>query len=50
MSLSIFMISEGRVGKPLIVLTLPHVCACPKPGPGFQMSYFVVFCVFSELR
>ena len=41
---------ESRI--PLTGLTLPHVCACPKPGPGFSMSY--VCCpslfMFSELR
>jgi len=30
---------EGRVGIPLTVLTPPHLCAYPKPGPGFPMSY-----------
>jgi hypothetical protein len=38
-----------RFGIPSTGLTLPHVCACPKPGPGFP-SYAVVFCMFSELR
>jgi hypothetical protein len=33
-------------GIPLIGLTLPHCCACPKPGPGFPTSDVVVF-VFS---
>jgi hypothetical protein len=22
-------------------LTLPHFCACPKPGPGFMPCFFV---------
>ena len=22
-------------------LTLPHFCACPKPGPGFMSCFFV---------
>jgi len=40
---------EGRVGIPLTGLTLPHSCACPKPGTGFPMSCIVVsFFVFSE--
>jgi len=31
-------------------LTLPHFCACHKPGPGFPTSYVVVFYVFNEMR
>jgi hypothetical protein len=27
-------------------LTLPHFCACPKPGPGFPKPYGVGFFVF----
>ena len=38
---------EGRVGITLTSLTLPHFCACPKPGPGFPTSYVEVFIVFS---
>ena len=34
---------EGRVGIPYTSLTLPHFCACPKPGPGFPKSYDVGF-------
>jgi hypothetical protein len=30
---------EGRVRIPLTGLTQPHICACPKPGPGFQTTY-----------
>jgi len=30
-------------GIPLTGLTLPHVCACPRPGSGFQTSYVVIF-------
>ena len=40
---------EGRVVIPWTGLTLPYFCACPKPGPGFTMSYVVVL-LFSELR
>ena len=36
---------EGRIGIPLTGLTLSHFCSCPKPGPGFPMSYVVLFCV-----
>jgi hypothetical protein len=36
-------IQLSRAGIPLTGLTLPHVCACPKKGPGFQTSYVVVF-------
>jgi hypothetical protein len=38
------------VGIPLFCLTLPHFCACPKPGPGFPTSYVMVFFVFNKLR
>ena len=42
---------EARVGTPLISLITPHCCACPKPGHGFPMTYFVAFvggdCSFS---
>jgi hypothetical protein len=31
-------------------LTSLHVCACPKPGPGFTTSYVMDFLLFSELR
>ena len=37
-------VQEGRVGIPS-----PHICACPKPGTGFPMSYVIVVFVFSEL-
>jgi hypothetical protein len=30
--------------------TLPHFCACPKPGPGLPTSYVVVFVVLNDLR
>ena len=33
-----------------IHLTPPHFCSCPKAGPGFQMSYVVVFFMFNDLR
>jgi hypothetical protein len=36
---------EG-VGIPLTGLALPHLCACPKPGPGFPMSYVMIFSIF----
>jgi len=36
-------------GVPLSGLTPPHVCACPKPEPGFPSSYVVVFlCLVRE--
>ena len=38
---------EWRVGIPLIGLTPPPLYAYPKPGPGFPMSYVMVFFVFS---
>ena len=31
------------VGHPLTDLTLPQLCACPKPGHGFQMPYVMFF-------
>ena len=43
------MKNKGMVGIALNGLTLPHFCACPKPGPWFPTSY-VVFFVFSEWR
>ena len=40
-----------EVWIPLTGLTLPHICACPTPGPGFLMSYvMILFLMFSELR
>ena len=41
---------ERGVWIPLTGLTLPHICACPMPGPGFLMSYVVILLMFSELR
>ena len=41
---------EGRIGIPLSGLTLPHLCTCPKPGPGFPTFYAIVFLVFNEFR
>jgi hypothetical protein len=36
---------------PLNCLTLPHFCACPKPGPGFSTFYVMIFFfVFTEFR
>ena len=35
---------------PFTGLAHPHFCFCSKPGPGFPMSYVMVFCVFSESR
>ena len=35
--------SPGEGLDPLTSLTLPHVCACIKPGPRFTMSYVIVF-------
>jgi hypothetical protein len=34
--------SRGKVGNPLIGLTLPHCCACPKPEPGFTIYGFLL--------
>jgi hypothetical protein len=34
---------DGRVGNPLTGLTLPHYCACPKPGSGYSTPYVMVF-------
>jgi hypothetical protein len=36
-------IQEEKVRIPLIGFTLPHFCACPKPGPGFSKSYVMFF-------
>jgi hypothetical protein len=38
---------EGRVEVPLTDLTPLHLCACPKPGPAFQLTYSDLF-VFNE--
>jgi len=35
---------EGRIGISLTGLIPPDSCICPKPRPGFQSSYIVVFC------
>jgi hypothetical protein len=40
--------SHGLVFRiPLNGLTLPHFCACPKPGPEFPTFYVMIvfFCV-----
>ena len=42
------VIKRRRVGIPLNGLTQPHFFACPKPGPWFQMPYFVVFILFND--
>jgi hypothetical protein len=31
-------------------LTLPHLCACLMPGPGFPTSYVMIFFMFNYLR
>ena len=34
-----------------LLLTLPHCCACPKPGPAFPTSYVMVFlCLVSSVK
>jgi hypothetical protein len=35
------------VGFSLTCLTPPYVCACPKPGSGFQTSHVVIFSLCS---
>ena len=40
---------EGA-GIPLTIVTLPHFFACPKPWPGFPMSYAWFFFLFNDLR
>jgi hypothetical protein len=45
-----FNYQRRRVGIPLTGLISPHFCACPKPGPGFPIPYFVVLFVFYDLR
>jgi hypothetical protein len=34
---------KGGVWILLTGLTLPHCCACSKPGAGFPTSYVVIF-------
>ena len=41
---------KGVVGIPLTGLTLPHICACPKPEAVFPTSYVALCSIFSELR
>jgi hypothetical protein len=45
-----FQLSTGDGWYPNKRLNPPHRCACPKPGPGFPMSYVMVFFMFNELR
>jgi hypothetical protein len=35
-------IVDGDPMMPLSGLTLPHICPCPKPRPGFPMPLYVV--------
>jgi hypothetical protein len=37
------IIKRRRVDIPLNGLILPFFCACPKPVPGFPMSYISCF-------
>ena len=39
---------RAGLGFPLTDLTLPQLCACPKPRPGFPTSYVVGLFMFSE--
>jgi hypothetical protein len=36
--------NNWRVGIPLTCLTLPCLCACPKPGPEFPSLYVRIDC------
>ena len=36
-------LSKGDGWSQFTGLTLPHFCACPKPGPGFPKQDGVVF-------
>ena len=36
-------VSREEVGIPLTGLTMSHLCVCLKPGPGFPMSYVMIF-------
>jgi hypothetical protein len=42
------IIKRKSVSISLPNLTLPHLCTCPKPGPGIPASYVVVFFMFCE--
>jgi hypothetical protein len=44
------LIKGDRAEISLISLTLPHFCAYPKPGPGFQLAYVMVFSLFNDLQ
>ena len=39
--------TEWRIGIPLTSLILPHLCACPSPGPGFPVPYIMIFSFYS---
>ena len=41
---------KGSYNCPCTSLTLPYLCACPKPGPGFPPSYVMVFLMFNDLK
>jgi len=41
---------EGRIGIPLTGLNQPHICACPKSGPGFPLNIFHDFFCDQDLR
>jgi hypothetical protein len=42
---------KWRIGIKLTSLIPEHVCAYPKPGPGFQSTYVIVcFWVFNDLK
>ena len=44
------IIKSWRIEIPLTGFIPPHLCACPKPGPGFPASYVVLIFVFNDLR
>ena len=48
--ISAFPLEKEVIGISLTNLTLPHFCACAKPGSGCPMLYLVVMLMFNELR
>jgi len=48
--ISAFSLEKEVIGISLTNLTLPHFCACAKPGSRCPMLYLVVMLMFNELR
>jgi len=44
----VIQLSRGECWDPINRFKPPNLCDCPKPGPGFPMSYVVDCLVLSE--